>query len=299
VLESFSTESPNHDYESTIQVVFGPSTDLRALRDGSILARVANIYLDLTGQFNRGRLRAIISSGQAVVLHRLAIMSKDGDWILREDSETMHHVLAVLAEHGARYRFGAPLDQRWMEGGWSAHFEFRQGQLRVRTDFVTRPARIEAASLRQLWQEIQPDRPVVGPAVLAEIKKTNREKDYAVIGELARLLRDPSEQLLYSRSARDLLALGHAHPDLVEKLSTQRPLLRNIAAGQTQLEEALDAERRSLIRANEKRLARYREAAQRWATAWPEVEKETRELTLFAAHEVVVARALEFLPLAA
>jgi len=42
-----------------------------------------NIYVDLTNQFNDGRLRAILSSGQAVVLHRLAIMSKDGDWIVR------------------------------------------------------------------------------------------------------------------------------------------------------------------------------------------------------------------------
>ena len=33
-----------------------------------------NIYLELTEEFNAGRLRCIISSGQAVVLHRLAIM---------------------------------------------------------------------------------------------------------------------------------------------------------------------------------------------------------------------------------
>jgi hypothetical protein len=46
-----------------------------------------NPYLDLTREFNAGRLRAVIASGQAVVLHRLAIMSKDGDWILLEDPE--------------------------------------------------------------------------------------------------------------------------------------------------------------------------------------------------------------------
>ncbi len=48
-----------------------------------------SIYLDLTRQFNEGKLRAIICSGQAVVLHRLAIMSKDGDWIIHEDEETI------------------------------------------------------------------------------------------------------------------------------------------------------------------------------------------------------------------
>jgi hypothetical protein len=57
-----------------------------------------NIYRALTREFNHGRLRAVISSGQAVVLHRLAIMSKDGDWIVREGAECLGHVLGVLAE---------------------------------------------------------------------------------------------------------------------------------------------------------------------------------------------------------
>ena len=114
----------------------------------------------------------------------------------------MQHVLAVLAEYGARYRFGAPLDERWPAGGWSAHFEFRRDQLRVRTDFVTRPPRLESATLDRLWKETDPQRPVLDPAALAEVKKTNREKDYAVIGELARLMTEPRQQLLYSRSAR-------------------------------------------------------------------------------------------------
>ncbi|MCX7347435.1 MAG: hypothetical protein NTU78_17200, partial [Alphaproteobacteria bacterium] len=80
---------------------------------------MSNIYLELTRRFNHGHVRAILAGGQAVVLHRLAIMSKDGDWILREDHQTMEHVLSVLERYGARYRFGAPLDVRWMASGWS------------------------------------------------------------------------------------------------------------------------------------------------------------------------------------
>jgi hypothetical protein len=34
-----------------------------------------NIYLELTRKFNHGRVRAILAGGQAVVLHRLAIMT--------------------------------------------------------------------------------------------------------------------------------------------------------------------------------------------------------------------------------
>ncbi len=37
-----------------------------------------SVYLELTSEFNAGRTRAIVCSGQAVVLLRLAIASKDG-----------------------------------------------------------------------------------------------------------------------------------------------------------------------------------------------------------------------------
>jgi hypothetical protein len=141
-----------------------------------------SIYVELTREFNEGALRAILSSGQAVVLHRLAVMSKDGDWILRESADALSHVLAVLERHGARYRYGAPLDQRWMRGGWSSHFEFHSGAIRVRTDFVTRPPRLAADDLAALWREQASSAiPVVDPRRLIELKKTNREKDYAVI----------------------------------------------------------------------------------------------------------------------
>ena len=86
-----------------------------------------NPYIRLTREFNDGRLRAILASGQAVVFYRLAIMSKDGDWILREDAETLSHVIATLGRHGARYRYGAPLDLSWLAYGWSSHLEFQEG----------------------------------------------------------------------------------------------------------------------------------------------------------------------------
>jgi hypothetical protein len=40
------------------------------------------IYQELTNDFNRGRIRAVLSSGQAVVMHGLAIMSKEADGVL-------------------------------------------------------------------------------------------------------------------------------------------------------------------------------------------------------------------------
>jgi hypothetical protein len=256
-----------------------------------------NIYVDLTREFNASGLNAVLSSGQAVVLHRLAVMSKDGDWILREKESALEGVLAVLAARRAVYRFGAPLDLRWMRGGWSAHLEFRDGPLRIRTDFVTRPPRLTPQAIDELWRRQEAcDLPFVDARNLIELKKTNREKDYAVIGELARLLTNPEEQLLTARSARDILDLASQHPALVASLIEQRPALASVTAGIDALEAALDAERRAMIHANERRLERYLRAAAAWAAVWPKLSKEIEGLSLPEMHRMMIERAAVVLP---
>jgi hypothetical protein len=57
---------------------------------------VPNVYFDLTRELNRFGPVAALSSGQAVVYYRLAIMSKDGDWILRDTPEACGRVLSVF-----------------------------------------------------------------------------------------------------------------------------------------------------------------------------------------------------------
>ncbi len=255
------------------------------------------IYLSLTREFNAGRLRAVICSGQAAVLHRLAIASKDGDWILREDAEALGHVLDVLARHGARYRFGAPLDVRWMSGGWSAHLEFRHEDLRVRTDFFTRPPRVSADELAHMWKEQEGrDPPFTDARMLAEMKKTDRQRDYPFIGELARRMEDPRDRLLYARSADDLLELAGRHPELLRTLVAERPLLAQVPEGRRALAEALQLEMLDLIESNERRLSAYREASAAWSERWPALARELERLPLAEAHERMVAGAVDLLP---
>ena len=117
-----------------------------------------------------------------------------------------------------------------------------------------------------------------------------------MIGELARIMTDPRDQLLYSRSARDLISLAREHPDLVADLARTRPVLDFVAEERERLEIELDAERRMLIRANEERLQLFRDAFARWADAWPAVARGIEGLPLAEAHTVVVSRATELLP---
>ena len=258
---------------------------------------MSNIYLQLTREFNSGRLRAILGGGQAVVLHRLAIMSKDADWILREDKETMSYVLSVLEKYDAHYRFGAPLDIRWLQYGWSAHLEFTFGRMRIRTDFVTKPPRIDAQNLKRIWAEQEGrDIPFLDANDLAKSKQTNREKDYVVIGELARKMSNVDDEILYSRSARDLIQIASQHPLRVRALTQRRPILLEVSKGLEALEAALDLERRRLIHSNEERLEKYISAAEPWAKIWHSVASQTEGLKLSESHNIVVNIAEGVLP---
>lgn len=258
-----------------------------------------NIYLSLTRRFNRDRLRTIISSGQAVVLHRLAIMSKDGDWIVRETPADFDHVLDVLEEFGAVYRFGAPFDVRWHAHGWSSHFEFSFEGLRVRCDFFSRPPRISEAELRQLWQcQSGCDLPFLDVEPLLKVKQTQREKDYAVIGELARRL-PPEGQLVCGRSARDLIELAAKNHEVARLLAAKRPLLCHaLVADRDALEEALDKERRILMRADEDRMDAFAAASSSWRAVWPSLQTSLRNLSLRASHTHILQEADGVLPFA-
>ena len=168
-----------------------------------------NVYFDLTRRFNEAGTCVILGSGQAVVYHRLAIMSKDGDWIIKETPEACRRVLEVLeGERRVRYRAGAPLDVRWLAGGWSSHLEFVDEQdRRIRCDFFSRPPKIAPGRLHQLFDSATDPLAVIDPESLIAMKQTQRAKDYAIIGELARRL-PPETELLWTTDPDRILELA-------------------------------------------------------------------------------------------
>lgn len=257
-----------------------------------------NIYQILTQEFNHSRLRAILSSGQACVLHKVVMMSKDGDWILKEDEECVNHILSVLEQHGAKYRPGAPLDTRWLNKGWSSHFEFYREGLRIRCDFMTRPPRIGREDIEKLWTKSEGmEIPFVGLSLLIETKKTSREQDYPIIGELARRIPDVEGQLYYSRSARDIMAMAEEYPEIYRNIITIRPILKTVPEGRETLERALDEERRQMMKADEVRVQAYLEASIPWRNRWLEVERKITGLPLKEAHKKVTEDAEKILPM--
>jgi len=227
---------------------------------------VTNAYFELTREFNRHGTIAILSSGQAVVYYRLAIMSKDGDWILRETPEACERVRAILSSLGARHRPAAPLDVRWLGGGWSSHFEYADAHgRRLRCDFVSRPPRIFPEALDDLFRDAATgDLPVIDRPTLLRLKQTGRAKDYAVIGELARQL-PPDEEILWTTDVDRIL-------DLAPKFGGQssRASVQAAAAGASRAEvvSTLAQEIDDLQMTDRRRVAVYQKAAEPYLAAF-------------------------------
>jgi hypothetical protein len=235
-----------------------------------------NVYFALTEELNRQGRIVVLGSGQAVVWHRLAIMSKDGDWILRESEAACSRVLEVLAAKAARYRPGAPLDVRWLAGGWSSHLElFDDRGRRVRCDFFSRPPRLERWEVEALFADSE-DPAVVDVETLVRMKQTQRAKDYAVIGELARRL-PPERELELTTDPDRILALAPLHP------TSQRPAAVVARQGdRLEVVRALAVEVDALQRRDRDRLAVFERAAGPFLAAVSKLELD--ELRLPEGH---------------
>jgi hypothetical protein len=170
--------------------------------------------------------------------------------------------------------------------------------MRLRTAFVSRPPRLDGAQLADLWRQARiQDPPVVPLPQLIELKKTDRERDYVIIGSLAQQLTDPVTALLAQRSPARLRELARQHADLLPGLVARRPLLLGILdLDEDAVAVRLDAERRALMRANIQRLDRYRHAATAWRERWTTLEARISAMPLPEAHALLVDEATPRLP---
>jgi hypothetical protein len=249
-----------------------------------------NVYFELTRAFNARAPIVALASGQAVVHYRIAIMSKDGDWIIRETPEACRYVLEVLAHRGAVYRPGAPLDPRWLAGGWSSHFEFTdERRRRVRCDFFSRPPRIAPAAIDDLFASAADPFLVIDIESLIRMKRTQRAKDYAVIGELAARL-PPEREIRVTTDPDRLLELAPTHGHDIRRVAVQAA----VAGDRDAIVVALAREQDARRRRDRARLEAYASAAGPYIAAFARLNSEERRLP--QAQDRVVALAEPLLP---
>jgi hypothetical protein len=247
----------------------------------------------LTREFNAQDPIAALASGQAVVYYRIAIMSKDGDWILKETPQACDRVLSILAKKKARYRAGAPLDTRWLCGGWSSHFEFSdERSRRVRCDFFSQPPRISKNVIGSLFSEPAPDQIlVVDVESLIQMKQTQRAKDYPTIAELARLL-PPESELELTTDPDRILELS---PEFGAESKRAPVRAAQVGKSREEIVVALARELDQLQQLDKKRLDRYQRASQRYLEAFH--HGGLSKLPLMQAHQKCCELASALLPL--
>ncbi len=227
---------------------------------------MGNVYFELTEEFNREGTIALLSSGQAVVWYRKALMSKDGDWVVEESAAACQRILTMLSSRGARYRPGAPLDPRWLAGGWSSHLEYQDGRKRrIRCDFVSRPPRVDPGTVRALLR--RPPAPgalaVIDLESLILLKRTQRAKDYPVIGELARSLPEALE-LRYTTDPDRILALAARWGEGIDRVPVREACR---GASRDAVVVALARENDALQQADRVRVEAYAEASREYVDA--------------------------------
>lgn len=208
--------------------------------------------------------------GQACVLYGAAEFSRDLDLALLPDPTNLDRLKTALAELDAEVIAVPPLLLKHLEEGLAVHFRCREPQVAgLRIDVMTRMRGV--APFPELWARRTTfafeDGPleVLSLPDLVAAKKTQRDKDWPMIRSLVDVnylshgTEPPTqEQVVFwlreLRTPELLSEAAEAHPEVVEKLAAERPLLRlatpeNVEGGV--LSRALRDEEEALRRLDE------------------------------------------------
>ena len=224
-------------------------------------------YEDFVRRLRMQGVVCAITSGLACVHFGVAETTKDCDLLCHEGA--FPRLLAELGglsvrELACRYRgnISPPLDARWHRGGWTSHFHWGDGPDAVKLDVFgralrgTEPWETDLAGL------------YASPAVVAEMKRTNRDKDWPFITALGEWLLETGDPRgwLHIFSAESLERLGKVHR-CPENLLVRRPGLRLAGTRDARLAGALFAEREFWVQLDKLRIQIYERALRPYVVA--------------------------------
>jgi hypothetical protein len=236
----------------------------------------------LRGELTRAGIGFALTSGQACVCFGLQQTTKDSDWIidlpdLVQFRELLTHWDSAEAwQVSYRSICGAPLEETYLRHGWTSHLCIvkRDAQIEHHMDVFGKPPRV---------QHLEFEAGAAGLAarhVVAQMKKTDREKDWPFVFGIGRqmLERGDWRGVLHLQDAEWLVNAWTEVPREVRTdLIRQRPLLIMIDREPRRLRRALAIERSIWMAANRARYTCYQRAwkefFRRWraapAMSWP------------------------------
>jgi hypothetical protein len=200
-------------------------------------------YEDLVRTLRDRGVLCAITSGLACVHYGVAETTKDCDLLCHPDS--FDDLLQLLSETSlgkeqCHYRghISPPLDERWHVGGWTSHFEWRTKPRLTTLDVFGRAVRQTSPWEHELAGLY------AGMNVVAEMKRTDRDKDWPFITSLGTEMLRARDQRgwLHLFDANSLLELQN-ESSIPAELLALRPLLRLAMERDAGLHGAVLAER--------------------------------------------------------
>jgi len=223
-------------------------------------AELEEFYEDLVSEARRRGVACAITSGMACVAFGVAAATLDCDLLC--SPETAEELFRMLQETCLRDRLPnyrghltAPLDSRWLSGGWTSHFCWSPPNEEAYLDIFGIPPRGTspwAAEFQGLY---------AGLHTVAEMKRTDRDKDWPFATALGLKLLETGDQrgwlhLFNLEVLRETLKLMPCPAEMI----ALRPVLSLLAEGDDRLEIALKAEIEFWHRLDQLRLKVYERA---------------------------------------
>ncbi len=200
-------------------------------------------YEDLVQKLRDRGVVCAITSGLACVHYGIAETTKDCDLLCHPGS--FDQLLDLLSETpiagvACDYRgnISPPLDARWHRGGWTSHFEWDVKPTTVTLDVFGHALRESVPWQRHLFGLY------ANPHTVAEMKRTNRDKDWAFITALGVRMIEADDDFGWQHIFRlDTLAEMLETHTCPPAMAARRPALQLALSGDPRAAGALNAER--------------------------------------------------------
>ena len=260
-------------------------------------AELEAFFCDLVTTAQARGITCAITSGMACVHFGVAATTKDCDLLCDADkADEFRSMIAANAFHGLHPQYRGfltpPLDGRWLSGGWTSHFTWKTRPEETCLDVFGVAPRGSSAWERQLAGIY------ALPNVVAEMKRTNREKDWPYATALGGLMLE-SGQLAGWLHLHDLETLRASlrQRAIPEHLMELRPLLRLAPFDDTlKMKRLLMAERAFWGELDEIRIHIYQKFLRPYMSAVRRQSQGQREIPLAESHGIRLACATEHLP---
>ncbi len=259
-------------------------------------AELERFYERLVARARRQGIGCAITSGMACVAFGVAQATRDCDLLCAPaDAAKFLELLGKTRLRGQlpsyRGHLTPPLDVRWLRGGWTSHFVWKAADAEAYLDIFGVAPRSSSP-----WEaELQGF--YAGPHTVAEMKRTNREKDWPFVTALGvKLLEAGDPRGWLHLFNYEVLRQTAAKVSCPAEMIALRPLLGLLTPGDERLEVALRGEIEFWTQLDRLRIRVHEHAVRRYMLAVKR-DRRSHDPALRTQHLVRVEHAERLLPL--